>query len=54
MKFTVHIGLFTIYNCQIELSLIVFNDAFNTIRLYKHPAKGVYRQMSGPERESQD
>ena len=28
------------------VSLVGFNDAFNTIRLYKHPAKGVYRQLS--------
>ena len=26
------------------LGLVGFTDAFNTIRLYKHPAKGMYSE----------
>ena len=30
---------------QDKLSLVGFNNAFNTIRLYKRPDKGLYRQI---------
>ena len=30
----------------LPLRLVGFNSAFNTIRLYKHPSKGVYKQLS--------
>ena len=45
----VPIKSFTYLLVSPKLSLVGFNDDFNTIRLSKRPDKGVYRQMSRQE-----